>query len=174
MAAKITNKHIILSIASFFIFISSSLAHSKEENNNPAQNEQYWKHGASQLGDKNITEWYQYSAEKGHAYAQYKLGIIYFVRNGSAQDHKQAVAWLRKAALQGHSLAQSWLGKLYERGLGIAQDRVQAAAWYSVSAINGNVSASVYRDMVAKNMTTAEFAKAKLLAFEYSKYINKN
>lgn len=54
-------------------------------------------------------------AEQGDAAAQFKLGVMYRLGQGVAQDDKQAAAWFRKAAEQGLAVAQVNLGLLYGR-----------------------------------------------------------
>ena len=49
-------------------------------------------------------------AEKGFAFAQFNLGVLYDNGQGLPQDDAQAIAWYRKAAEQGLPQAQVNLG----------------------------------------------------------------
>lgn len=71
-------------------------------------------------------------AERGHAGAQFNLGVIYECGKGVPQDFAEAAQWYRKAAEQGHAGAQFNLGVMYANGKGVPQDDVQAWAWASI------------------------------------------
>lgn len=77
------------------------------------------------------------SAEKGYAYAQNNLGIMYESGQGVSQSYAEAAMWYRKAANQGSSAAQSNLGSSYYSGQGVPQNYVEAAKWYRKSADQG-------------------------------------
>jgi TPR repeat protein len=51
-------------------------------------------------------------AEKGHAFAQYEMGLMYLHGYGVANDAGRAEQWFRKAALRGHPDAKTELRKL--------------------------------------------------------------
>ena len=59
-------------------------------------------------------------AERGDAWAQYSLGVMYYRGRGVAQDDAQAREWLEKAAAQGNANAQFSLGLMFKNGRGIA------------------------------------------------------
>src|SRR6516165_6211585 len=69
-------------------------------------------------------------ADRGHAGAQYKLGVMYAYGRGVPQDDVLAVALYRKAADQEDTDGQFGLGVMYEYGRGVPQDFAQAVAWY--------------------------------------------
>lgn len=77
---------------------------------------------------------------KGDAYAQYRLGLKYFV----LKDYSQSVYWYRKAADQGWSVAYVSLGECYEWGYGVEKDMVVAVSWYRKAANKGDTT-SLYR-----------------------------
>lgn len=81
------------------------------------------------------------SAEQGEADAEFKLGQVYFVGQGLAQDYVEAARWYRKAAEQGHADAQCSLGGLYAVGQGVTQDYPEAARWYKKAADQGQSDA---------------------------------
>jgi TPR repeat protein len=95
-----------------------------------------------QQGDyDNALKYIRFAAEKGHQFAQFKLGAFY--ENGTAgkMDLAEAVKWYRLAATQGHPMAQFKLGTLYRYGFGVKIDFEQAKKWYGMAAQNGNQDA---------------------------------
>ena len=106
-------------------------------------------------------------AEQGNADAQNNLGAMYDDGHGVSQDYGQARQWYEKAAAQGYAIAQFNLGWLYDNGQGVPQDFVQAHKWYSLAVANGNKHAAAYRDMLARQMTSAQIDKAQKLAREW-------
>ena len=51
-------------------------------------------------------KWYSRAAEKGHAYAQHNLGVMYATGQGVAKDYIEAHKWLNLAAAQGNKEAR--------------------------------------------------------------------
>ena len=80
-------------------------------------------------------------AEKGHAIAQYNLGVIYEYGRGVIQDDVVAVKWYRKASVQGMSAAQYKLGVMYDNGWGVAASDIEAVKWYIEAAGQGHALA---------------------------------
>jgi TPR repeat protein len=76
-------------------------------------------------------------AQKGHAWAQYNLGVMYDQGEGVAPDDKEAVKWYRAAADQGLAKAQYNIGYMYYYGHGVAQDCKEAVKWYRLAADQG-------------------------------------
>ena len=106
-------------------------------------------------------------AEKGHAKAQNKLGVMYVNGLEVTQDYKEAVKWYHLAAEQGFVFAQFNLGAMYAEGNGVIQDNVYAHMWWNIAASSGkSKNASKNRDIVAKKMTTSQREKAQDLARE--------
>ena len=79
--------------------------------------------------------------ERGHAAAQYNLGVMCESGQGVPQDHPQALYWYRKAADQEHIRAQSNLSVMYDDGRGIQKDYAQAVHWYRKAARQGDAIA---------------------------------
>ncbi len=77
-------------------------------------------------------------AEKGDAYAQYNLGVLYAQGLGTAVDEEEAVRWYTLAAEQGFSDALTNLGLMYSDGRGVEQDYVRAVELYSAAANAGH------------------------------------
>jgi TPR repeat protein len=73
-------------------------------------------------------------AEKGEAHAQFRLGLMYGLGEGTTRNDAEAVAWLRRSAEQNVVEAQYQVGLRYAEGLGIAKDLDLAMAWLKRSA----------------------------------------
>jgi len=86
-----------------------------------------------------VLEW-QALANKGHAVAQFNLGVMYQLGLGVGQDNAEAVNWYRMAAEQGNAKAQQNIGYMYMKGLGLAQSSTQALKWYREAANQGNAA----------------------------------
>ena len=110
-----------------------------------------------------LIEW-KTLAEQGHAKAQYNLGVMYDNGEGVVQDYKTAAKWYTLAAEQGNASAQYSLGVMYGNGNGVIQDNIYAHMWWNISASNGDKSASKYREIIAKEMTSADISAAQKLA----------
>jgi len=81
------------------------------------------------------------AADRGHAIAQFNIGVMYDHGEGVVRDAKQAVYWFRKAADQGETDAQYYLGVMYAFGKGVPKNNAKAFAWYEKAAIGGNTDA---------------------------------
>jgi len=86
--------------------------------------------------------WFCKAAEKGHADAQWHLGMLYEYGNGVEKSLSTATTWYRKAAEKGHADAQCDLGFLYEYGNGVGKSLSTAATWYRKAALQGTSCAS--------------------------------
>jgi TPR repeat protein len=117
--------------------------------------------------DVQARQWYAKAAAQGQAKAQFNLGTLYFNGEGAQKDYQQALRWFRLAADQGEALAQTKIAIMYDEGQGVPQDIVQAYKWYSLAATNGDKPAPQIRDLLAKQMTPAQIAKAQKLAQEW-------
>ncbi len=97
---------------------------------------------AAQRGDYDIAlgEW-RPLAERGDAYSQYNLGVMYDHGVGVPQDYAEAMKWYRLAAGQGNADARSNLGVMYAVGKGVPRDDAEAVKWYRLAAEQGNVNA---------------------------------
>ncbi|MFZ5523644.1 MAG: sel1 repeat family protein [Pseudomonadota bacterium] len=106
-------------------------------------------------------------AEQGNADAQFRLGLMYDLGNGVAQDDKQAVAWWSKAAEQGQAEAQEHLGLNYAKGKGVERDWVQADKWFGIAAASGKESAIKNQKVVEVHMQPDKIAEANALVQEW-------
>lgn len=83
------------------------------------------------------------AAQTGNREAQYRLGEMYDLGQGVAQDYRQAVVWYRRAAEQGYVPAQFALAEMYKNGDGVAKDLNQAVTWYRRAAAGGSTGAQL-------------------------------
>lgn len=101
------------------------------------------------------------AAGSGDADAAFRLGQMFALGLGCAQDDALAVRWYRAAAQRGHPQAQCNLGFMFGTGRGVPQDFVQAHAWYNLAAAAGEDTARRNRDAVAALMSPLQVAQAQ-------------
>ena len=77
-------------------------------------------------------------ADKGDAYAQHAIGLLYGLGRGTDKDMEKAIYWLGKAAEQGDINAKRELGLIYYNGHGVIRDYKKAAKWYKEAAKQGD------------------------------------
>ena len=87
-------------------------------------------------------------AESGHARAQFRLGMMYYLGRGVVENRAIAEDWVKKAlpevrrlAQQGAAWAQADLGSLYEDGLVLEPNSERAVFWYRRAAEKGYAGA---------------------------------
>ena len=79
------------------------------------------------------------AAEQDDAYAQGKLGAMYYYGYGVEEDTAKAFHWWGKSAEQGVPEAQYKLGNLYSKGRGgVLTDYKQAVHWWTKAAEQGD------------------------------------
>ena len=103
-------------------------------------------------------------AERGLAFAQVNLGLMYDNGEGVPENDAEAVRWYRLAAEQGNALAQTNLGLMYATGEGVPQNNARAYMWWSVAAAQGNESARGNRDIVADRLAPDQLARGQDMA----------
>src|SRR5262249_28758259 len=86
------------------------------------------------------------AAAQGDASAMYRLGLLYEMGQGVAQDYDKAREWFEKAAAKGDGEAMYSLGRFYETGKGVARDYVKAREWYEKAADKGDQRAKTNLD----------------------------
>ena len=84
-----------------------------------------------------------------------------------AGNYQAAFAGFKPLADQGVAMAQWRLGFMYDQGLGGPQDYKQAVAWFNLAAVSGHEDAIKNRDLVAKEMNSAQLAEAQKPAREW-------
>jgi hypothetical protein len=80
-------------------------------------------------------------AEKGIAYAQINMALLYSTGRGVPMDYTKALVWNRRAASQGYPVAQNNLGVMYQNGQGVPVDHAEAIRWYTLAAEQGDPKA---------------------------------
>lgn len=69
-------------------------------------------------------------ADKGHAHAQFNVGLMYHSGLGVKRDEQRAVQWYHKAAENGYKQAQEYLAVGYGEGwFGLPKDPKRAQYW---------------------------------------------
>ena len=82
--------------------------------------------------------WYAKSAEQGHPWAQYNLGVMHATGEGGLPvSREKARLWWETSAKQGHPRAQYNLGVLHANGEGGPVSKEKARLWYEKSAEQG-------------------------------------
>jgi TPR repeat protein len=102
-------------------------------------------------------------ADRGDAWAQYGLGVMYYNGEGVSQDYSGAVKWFRLAADQGLANAQHNLGYMYAKGEGVSQDYSGAVKWFRKAADQGFAN--------AQNNLGALYAKGEGVSRDYSEAV---
>ena len=74
--------------------------------------------------------WIKRAAQRGHAEAQFVMGLMFSAGIGVPVRPGRAARWYRKAAAQGIAEAHSRLGFMHEMGEGVKQDKVLARKLY--------------------------------------------
>lgn len=96
-------------------------------------------------------------------YVQYRIGKMYALGYGTAQDYSKAFGWFEKSAAAENKFAQYSLGSLYFYGNGIPQNYEKAFEYFKLSADQNNAyacyeAAKMLRDGIGveKDMEQAE------------------
>ena len=100
-------------------------------------------------------------AERGLAFAQVNLGLMYDPGDGVPENEAEAVMWYRLAAEQGNANGQVNLGVMYANGEGVPQNNVRAHMWWSVSAAQGHEDARANRDIIAQLLTPEQLTRGQ-------------
>ncbi|MBI3897166.1 MAG: sel1 repeat family protein [Gammaproteobacteria bacterium] len=88
-------------------------------------------------------------ASNGHARAQFNLGVIYAVGQGTPVNLARAIYWWEEAAEHGHVGAQFNLGLLYAHGQGVDKDISKARDWWQRAADGGDAAAQFQLGVLA-------------------------
>jgi hypothetical protein len=101
------------------------------------------------------------AAARGHAGAQYYLGMLYERGTGVPKDVGVALDWYRQSATNGYAEAAVVLGNYYNDGLEVKQDQAEAFVWYSVAAAEGHRLAPAFRNSAGRRLTAGQLAGAE-------------
>jgi len=120
------------------------------------------------------SRWYRKAAEQGVAIAQNLLGVWLSTHPARTKtDFVEAHMWFSKAADQGYANAMFNLGGLYEEGLGVVRNYAQAYIWFDIASRLRIKNAAKKRDVIAKNMTSAQITEAQKLALKWMRGITR-
>lgn len=109
--------------------------------------------------------WLGVAARRGHAEAQYLLGISKVQGIDLPFDAARGFGWLQAAAERNHLGALAALAGLAERGHGLPEkDPVRAWANYDLAAHLGRKDAGQARDSLAKTLTPRQLSRARAIA----------
>ena len=95
---------------------------------------------AQQDVDATVAAW-RAAADKGFAWSQFNLGMLFEGGRGVAQSDAEAARWFKKAARQGDSRAYCRLGFMFMDGRGVAQSYLEAVRWLKKGANQGHTEA---------------------------------
>lgn len=99
-------------------------------------------HGLKTDRQREVLQYYQYSADKGNVDAQTAVGqVLNYGTHGVQRDHDQALHYLQRAAEAGDHEAMAHLGHMYSNGFGTGQDLTVARAWFQKAADHDSASA---------------------------------
>ena len=93
------------------------------------------------VGGTSLSEDLIRCAELGDAFAQSRLGGIYYNGWGVTTDPAEGVRWFRLAADQGVAEMQSLLGMMYDNGRSVQEDDAEAVRWFRLAAEQGDAFA---------------------------------
>lgn len=75
-------------------------------------------------------KWYMKAAEAGYADAQYNLGLMIVIGEGTPKDLKKGIGWMEQAVANGSELAAHVLSIIYREGMyGVKASPSKAARW---------------------------------------------
>ena len=107
------------------------------------------------------------AARRGHAEAQYTLGMAMLAGMELPMDQTGAVSWLEAAAAQGHVEAMMALADCSAKGQGFfAKDPVRAYVMYDLAAASGEDEAAAAREAIAKSLSPRQIGRARQLVQE--------
>lgn len=89
---------------------------------------------------KNFQEaqkYYEFAANDGHAWAQYRLASLLHVGTGRANNDARALELFFAAAKAGHPLSANFIGLAFLQGNGLPRDPTEAVNWLTVAASAG-------------------------------------
>lgn len=102
---------------------------------------------------------YYLAAKKGHEYAQYLLGFMYFKGEGAARDLEKALYWLNESANKGVNEALDLLGRIHHLGYdGIVRDYQKAEKFFQSAIKQGYASSMMHYALLLEEQQRFEEA----------------
>ncbi len=75
-------------------------------------------------------KWYTKAAQGGYPDAQYNLGLMTLIGEGTSKDLKKGIPWMEQAVANGSELAAHVLSIIYREGMyGVKASSSKAARW---------------------------------------------
>jgi len=103
------------------------------------------------LDYKKAFKYFMKSASKGHAAAQYNLGIMYLNGQGTAINTEKATSYFEEAVNQGYANAEFALGGMYFDGNGMLKDVNKALLFYENACSKGHKEACRMVNYIKEN-----------------------
>ena len=88
-------------------------------------------------------QWFEKSAERGHAEAMTELGLCYELGCGVELNDETALDWYTKAAHLGCVTAKFSVGEAFEEARGVNQSDEEACLWYYRAAVMGDEDSKI-------------------------------
>lgn len=107
--------------------------------------------------------WLEKAAGGNNARAQAQIGALYATGTGVPQDEMKASYWLLKAANQNVRQSQRFMSQRFFYGLGVPKDLAQSFLYAALCARQGDPEGQAMTQVLAKQMTPAEQARAQML-----------
>jgi hypothetical protein len=80
--------------------------------------------------------WYRLAAERGHDDAQYNLGFMHILGDGTEANVNEGLRWIHRAAMQGDWSARHLLADLYRNGYyGVPKSIEEAKRWEFLQSV---------------------------------------
>ncbi|MDY0871053.1 tetratricopeptide repeat protein [Dongia rigui] len=105
--------------------------------------------------------WLEKAAGGGNARARAQIGALYATGTGVTQDEMKASYWLLKAANQNVRQSQRFMAQRFYGGLGVPRDLAQSFLYAALAAKQGDPEGQQMVNVLAKEMTPAEQARAQ-------------
>ena len=104
-------------------------------------------------------------AARGQVFARMRLGSMFYIGHGVAQNYATAVFWWNAAAEAGNANARCNLGVMYLSGFGVKRDDMLALMWFTLAGEMGHHDAIAKRDVVLGwRLTSRDIREAQELA----------
>ena len=82
-------------------------------------------------------KWWTLAAEKGHLWAQHRLGVCYYNGIVVERNPAEALKWFSRVAEQNEPWAQYRIGLCYLKGEGVEKNEHEAVEWFNKAAEQG-------------------------------------